>query len=52
MIDMSMLYLKVVDEKGKPVNLKSLTSTGLEMIEHDLADMMQEVDELMSKKQR
>jgi hypothetical protein len=47
---MSMLYLKVLNEKGKEVDLKSLTSTGLEMIKHDLDEMTEEVDNLMMKK--
>jgi hypothetical protein len=47
-----MLYLKILDEKGKEVPLKNLTSTGLEMIHYDLNEMSEEVDELMSRKQR
>ena len=50
MIEMGMLYLKVVDEKGKTVDLKNLTSTGLEMIRNDLNDMIDKVEDWMSKK--
>ena len=47
---MSMLYLKVVDEKGKVINLKDLTSLGLETVRHDCDDMIEKVDELLSKR--
>ena len=43
---MGLIYLNIVDDKGKDVLIKDLTSTGLQMLRWELNQMQSKIDEV------
>ena len=41
-----MIYLKIIDDKGKELDLKDLTNTGLYSIKYDCEQLIKEIDEI------
>jgi len=40
-----MIYLKIIDNKGKELNLSDLTDTGIQVIEHDCRELLRELND-------
>lgn len=47
-----MLYLEIVDEKGKTIEPEELTATGRGMVRQDAKELIEKIDELQSLSQQ